>query len=75
MGKTVLIQDIRKINKVIKDMPKLDFKLLFLVDDDINKQREKFEGYDVVSNVNIKKHDIDAVIITSVTSYLQCRFD
>jgi len=53
------------IIKVIKDMPKLDFKLMFLVDDDINKQREKFEGYDVVSNVNIKKHDIDAIIITS----------
>lgn len=53
------------IIRVIKDMPKLDFKLMFLVDDDINKQREKFEGYDVVSNVNIKKHDIDAIIITS----------
>lgn len=53
------------IIKVIKDMPKLDFKLMFLVDDDINKQGEKFEGYDVVSNVNIKKHDVDAIIITS----------
>lgn len=53
------------IIKVIKDMPKLDFKLMFLVDDDINKQREKFEGYDVVSNVNIKKQDIDAIVITS----------
>ena len=53
------------IIKVIKDMPKLDFKLKFLVDDDINKQGEKFEGYDVVSNVNIKKHDVDAIIITS----------
>ena len=53
------------IIKVIKDMPKLDFKLKFLVDDDINKRGEKFEGYDVVSNVNIKKHDIDAIIITS----------
>ena len=53
------------IIKVIKDMSKLDFKLMFLVDDDINKQGEKFEGYDVVSNVNIKKHDIDAIIITS----------
>ena len=53
------------IIKVIKDMPKLDFKLMFLIDDDINKQREKFEGYDVVSNVNIKKQDIDAIVITS----------
>ena len=53
------------IIKVIKDMPKLGFKLIFLIDDDINKLGEKFEGYDVVSNVNIKKHDIDAVIITS----------
>jgi predicted transcriptional regulator len=53
------------IIKVIKDMPKLDFKLMFLVDDDISKQGKKFEGYDVVSNVSIKKRDIDAIIITS----------
>ena len=53
------------IIKVMKDMPKIDFKLMFLVDDDINKQREKFEGYDVVSNARIKKRDIDAIIITS----------
>jgi len=53
------------IIKVIKDMPKLDFKLIFLVDDDINKQGKKFEGYDVISNMNIKKHDIDAIVITS----------
>ena len=53
------------IIKVMKDMPKLDFKLIFLVDDDINKQGEKFEGYDVVSNARIKKYDIDAIIITS----------
>ena len=53
------------IIKVIKDMPKLDFKLMFLVDDDINKQGEKFEGYDVVGNMNIKEYDIDAIIITS----------
>jgi predicted transcriptional regulator len=53
------------IIKVIKDMPKLNFKLMFLIDDDINKQGKKFEGYDVVSNVSIKKCDIDAVIITS----------
>lgn len=53
------------IIKVIKDMPKLDFKLLFLVDDDISKQRKKFEGYDVFNNEKLKKYDIDAVIITS----------
>ena len=53
------------IIKVIKDMPKLDFKLMFLVDDDINKQGKKFEGYDVVGNMNIKEHNIDAIIITS----------
>ena len=53
------------IIKVIRDMPKLDFNLMFLIDDDINKRGEKFEGYDVVSNMNIKRHDIDAVIITS----------
>lgn len=53
------------IIKVIENMPKLDFKLKFLVDDNINKQGRKFEGYDVVSNVNIKKHDIDVIIITS----------
>jgi len=53
------------IIKVIKDMPKLDFKLIFLVDDDINKQGEKFEGYDVFNNEKLKKCDIDAVIITS----------
>ena len=53
------------IINVLNDMPKLDFKLLFLIDDDINKQGKKFEGYDVVSNVSIKKHDIDAIIITS----------
>ena len=53
------------IIKVLNNMRNIDFKLLFLVDDDINKQREKFEGYNVVSNVNIKKHNIDAIIITS----------
>ena len=53
------------IIKAIKDMPKLDFKLKFLVDDDINKQGKKFEGYDVLDSVNIKKHDVDVIIITS----------
>ena len=53
------------IIKVIKDIPKIDFNLMFLVDDDVNKQGEKFEGYDVVSNMSIKRHDIDAIVITS----------
>ncbi len=53
------------IIKVIKDMPKLDFKLMFLVDDDINKRGEKIEGYDVSSNEKLKECDIDAVIVTS----------
>jgi DNA-binding MarR family transcriptional regulator len=53
------------IINVLNNMPKLDFKLMFLVDDDINKQGEKFEGYDVLSSVNIKKHDVDVIIITS----------
>ena len=53
------------IIKVIKDMPKLDFKLMFLVDDDESKQGKEFEGYAIVSNVNAKKHDIDAIVITS----------
>jgi len=53
------------IIKVFKDIPKLDFKLMFLVDDDINKQGKKIEGYDVMSNVNLKEYDIEAVIITS----------
>ena len=53
------------IIKVIKDTPKLDFKLKFLVDDDINKQGEKFEGYDVFNNEKLKESNIDAVIITS----------
>ncbi len=53
------------IINVFNNIPELDFKLMFLVDDDINKQGVKFEGYDVVSSVNIKKHDIDAVVITS----------
>jgi predicted transcriptional regulator len=53
------------IIKVIKDMPKLDFQLIFLVDDNINKQREKFEGYDVFNNEKLKECNIDAVVITS----------
>jgi len=53
------------IINVFNNIPKLDLKLMFLVDDDINKQGVKFEGYDVVSSVNVKKHDIDAVVITS----------
>jgi DNA-binding MarR family transcriptional regulator len=53
------------IIKVLRDIPTLNFKLLFLVDDDIKKQREKFEGYDVFSNIKLKECNIDAVIITS----------
>jgi predicted transcriptional regulator len=53
------------IINVLNNMPKLDFKLLFLIDDDISMQGKKFEGYDVVSNVSTKKYDIDAIIITS----------
>jgi len=53
------------IIKVIKDMPKLDFKLLFLIDDDINKQGKNFEGYGVFNNEKLKECDIDAVITTS----------
>jgi len=53
------------IIKVIKDMPKLDSKLMFLVDDDISKQGKKIEGYDVFNNEKLKDYDIDAVIITS----------
>jgi FlaA1/EpsC-like NDP-sugar epimerase len=53
------------IIKVIKDMPKLDFKLMFLIDDDISKQGKKIEGYDVFNNNKLKKYNIDAVIITS----------
>ena len=53
------------IIKVIKDMPKLDFKLMFLVDDDKEKQHKTFMGYDVYSNVILKKREVDAVIITS----------
>ena len=53
------------IIKVMKDIPKFDFKLMCLVDDDINKQGEKFEGYDVFNNNKLKKCNIDAVVITS----------
>ena len=53
------------IIKVMRDMLKLDFKLLFLVDDDISKQGKKFEGYDVFNNEKLKECDIEAVVITS----------
>ena len=47
-------------------MEKTDFKLLFLVDDDVNKQNKKFMGYNLFSNLAIEKNNnIDAVIITS----------
>ena len=53
------------IIKVMRDMPKLDFKLLFLIDDDIKKQGKRFMGYDVVSCGDIKKYNADAIVITS----------
>ena len=54
------------IIKVIKEMKKSDFKLLFLVDDNKKKQNKKFMGYNVFSNLAIEKNNnIDAVIITS----------
>ena len=53
------------IINVLNNMPKLDFKLLFLIDDDINKQGKRFMGYDVVSCGNIEKYNVDAIVITS----------
>jgi|SRR5665648_44584 len=53
------------IINVLNDMPKLDFKLLFLIDDDIKKQGKRFMGYDVVSCGDIKKYNADAIVITS----------
>jgi DNA-binding MarR family transcriptional regulator len=53
------------IIKVLKDMPDINIKLLFLVDDDKEKQGKKFEGYKVYKPKNIENQNIDAVIITS----------
>ena len=53
------------IIKVMRDMPELDLKILFLVDDDKEKQHKTFMGYDVYSNLILKKHEVDAVIIAS----------
>ena len=53
------------IINVLNNMPKLDFKLLFLIDDDINKQGKRFMGYDVVSCEDIGKYDVDVIVITS----------
>ena len=50
---------------VMKDMPGIDFKLMCLVDDDINKQGRRFLGYDIFSYEDIIKFDVDAVVITS----------
>jgi len=58
-------ETVKVIIKVIRDMPELDLKILFLVDDDKEKQHETFMGYDVYSNVILKKCEVDAVIITS----------
>ena len=35
------------------------------MDDDKEKQHKTFMGYDVYSNLILKKHEVDAVIITS----------
>ena len=53
------------IIKVMRDMSELDLKILFLIDDDINKQGKRFMGYDVVSCGDIKKYNVDAIVITS----------
>lgn len=53
------------IIKVLNNMEKSDFELLFLIDDNMDKQNIKFMGYGVFSNNKLKKCDIDAVIITS----------
>jgi len=53
------------IIKVLKDMPDINVKLLFLVDDDKVKQGKIFEGYKVYKPKNIENQNIDAVIITS----------
>lgn len=53
------------IIKVMRDMPELDLKILFLIDDDINKQGKRFMGYDVVSCEDIGKYDADVIVITS----------
>jgi DNA-binding MarR family transcriptional regulator len=55
----------RVIINVLNNIPELDFKLMFLIDDDINKQGKRFMGYDVVGCEDIGKYDIDAIVITS----------
>jgi len=53
------------IINVLNNMPELNFKLMFLIDDDINKQGKRFIDYDVVSCEDIGKYDIDVIVITS----------
>jgi DNA-binding MarR family transcriptional regulator len=53
------------IIKVLKDMPDINVKLLFLVDDNKAKQGKSFEGYKVYNPKKIEKQNIDAVVITS----------
>jgi DNA-binding MarR family transcriptional regulator len=53
------------IINVLNNMPKLDFKLMFLIDDDINKQGKRFMGYNVVSCEDVGKYDVDVIVITS----------
>jgi DNA-binding MarR family transcriptional regulator len=53
------------IIKVLKDMPDISLKLLFLIDDDKEKQGKLFEEYQVMSPEKLKEYKFDAVIITS----------
>ena len=53
------------IIKVLKDMSDISIKLLFLVDDDKEKQGNMFEGYKVKSPDSLKEYKFDAIIITS----------
>ncbi len=53
------------IINVLNNIPELDFKLMFLIDDDINKQGKRFMGHNVVGCEDIGKYDIDAIVITS----------
>ena len=53
------------IIKVLKDMSDISVKLLFLVDDDKEKQGNLFEGYHIYNPRKLEEIKFDAVIITS----------
>ena len=53
------------IIKVLKDMPDISVKLLFLVDDDETKQAKILEGYHIYNPSKLEEIKFDAVIITS----------